>query len=98
MIQYTKLFLQQTNTNDGYELRPEIVCWDGFKLSVQASSHHYCSPRIDGFGGHYKTVELRCRESDVDLDALKDDDGICSCVPISTVDAVIKRHGGIRTF
>lgn len=27
--------------------KPKITCADGFTMSVQASSFHYCTPRID---------------------------------------------------
>ena len=39
------------------EIRPRIVCADGFTLSVQASNGHYCSPRVD-YSEHYETVEV----------------------------------------
>jgi len=39
------------------EIRPQIVCVDGVGLSVQASSGHYCEPRIDGPVTYY-SVEV----------------------------------------
>ena len=35
-------------------LRPEAVCADGFTLSIQASSMHYCIPNEDLSDGNYK--------------------------------------------
>lgn len=39
------------------EIRPQIVCRDGVRLSVQASDGHYSSPRINGFS-NYESVEV----------------------------------------
>ena len=39
------------------EIRPQIVCKDGVRLSVQASDGHYSSPRINGFS-NYESVEV----------------------------------------
>ena len=30
------------------QIRPHVLCKDGFTISVQASKSHYCTPRIDG--------------------------------------------------
>ena len=35
----------------------EVVCADGFSMSVQASETHYCSPREDG-AEKYTAVEV----------------------------------------
>ena len=35
-----------------------ITCGDGFNISIQASSNHYCEPRIDGIDILYTSVEL----------------------------------------
>lgn len=36
--------------------KPPVVCADGFTMSVQASSFHYCHPRVDdaAFYTHYE--------------------------------------------
>jgi hypothetical protein len=39
---------KEVESSRGYnyiEIRPRIVCEDGFSLSVQASDGHYCNPR-----------------------------------------------------
>jgi len=38
-------------------LRPAVVCADGFRVSVQASHGHYCTPRVDN-AVFYTHVEL----------------------------------------
>ena len=48
------------------ENRPEAICADGFKMSIQASEDHYCH-----------------------------DDGVYGYVPLTVVDAIIAKHGGI---
>ena len=37
-------------------IRPRIICNDGFSISVQASSGHYCSPREHCY--FYSQMEL----------------------------------------
>jgi hypothetical protein len=39
-------------------LNPNIVCHDGFTISVQASAYHYCDPRKDYPGYDYECVEV----------------------------------------
>ncbi len=87
----------------GYRIVPQCVCADGFKLSVQASAAHYCSPR-DNYGPYYK-VEVGF-PSEVVLEFLPHIDGgpnenptetVYGYVPLETVVEVIARHGGLRT-
>ncbi len=80
---------------------PKIVCDDGFTLSVQASAHHYCSPRDDF--GPWATVEVgfpserpepwdewaRYCESPE-----RPTDTVYGYVPFSFVEALITSHGG----
>ena len=40
------------NTYDEYRVAPPIVCADGFTISVQASSGHYCED-ANGSNAHY---------------------------------------------
>lgn len=41
----------------GRRSRRQLVCRDGYKLSVQASTGHYCLPRED-HAAHYTAVEV----------------------------------------
>lgn len=41
--------------NRSYVAKP-IICTDGFNVSVQASKHHYCSPRE--YDAEWASVEL----------------------------------------
>ena len=52
-----KDFLKKSfETQGNYPFRPLIYCVDGFTMSVQASSTHYCSPRT--YTDEYSSVEV----------------------------------------
>ena len=38
--------------------REQVVCADGFKVSIQASEFHYCSPKVSGLYVIYTSVEV----------------------------------------
>ena len=40
-----KEFILITHKDSDFLVRPHIFCKDGFTMSVQGSSSHYCSPR-----------------------------------------------------
>lgn len=53
-------------------LRPEAVCADGFTLSIQASSMHYCIPNEDlSDGNDYYIIDM----------ALAENSALNDCVP-----------------
>ena len=70
-------------------LRPIAVCADGFSLSIQASSMHYCRPSKDLQDGDYSKVELG------NLSETVEEFTVYGYVPIETVNAVLAKHGGI---
>lgn len=82
-------------------LRPIAVCADGFNLSIQASSMHYCIPNEDLSDGNYSKVELSYLSEEVEefLPFAEDDEAplatVYGYVPVETVDAVLAKHGGI---
>jgi len=76
---------------------------DGSRLSVQASSSHYCHPREDSLK-QYDSFEVWCWESFPFLgDTLKklvdarheDDDGPLGWVSAEDVLAIVNEHGGL---
>lgn len=82
------------------QLRPRAVCKDGFEISIQASFHHYCSPRTT-FEGPYAEVELGYPSEDEPLihDYAEGDDytnTVYGYVPVGIVDQVLEKHGGLR--
>ena len=84
-----------------------ITCGDGFNISIQASSNHYCSPRKDGYDVLYTQVELGFpSERDNLIDEYEEDlsqDGkdinwtgsVYGWVPSDIVALVIAKHGGM---
>ena len=91
------------------EPRKGIICADGFEISIQASSHHYCSPRIDGEDVLYTQVELGFpSERDNLIDEYVEDlseDGediyytqsAYPYVPAEIVSLLIAKHRGIAS-
>lgn len=77
-------------------VRPRIFCKDGFSISVQASSFHYCQPRVILDDGEYDSVECGYPNMDVpEFHLFKDGIGVAACVPIDLVDSILESHGGI---
>ena len=79
---------------------PEIVCADGFTMSVQASIYHYCEPRDDD--GPYTHFEIGFPSAREEClmpfceDADKPTDTVYGYVPYEVVMDVIEKHGGVR--
>jgi hypothetical protein len=87
----------------------KITCADGFKMSVQASSFHYCEPREDV--GPFTAVEVGYPSlKDSDLEKFAEDPGapiekgrdgtssvqtVYGWVPSTVVMSLIKKHGGM---
>lgn len=79
---------------------PRIVCADGFSFSAQAGPSMYCAPRNNE--GPYTHVEIGFPSSPDELlnDGVLLNDGedsrdVYSQVPVETVLALIKKHGGV---
>jgi len=95
----TNMWLKSTATLGRSNVRPLLVCADGFSMSVQASASHYCEPRTSD-ADWYDTVEVyRCSWREPLFDDLpgRDDseDEPYARVPVSLVDTVILKHGDI---
>lgn len=82
------------------ETRPRVICADGFEISIQASSSHYCEPR-DNYAEKYESVELGLPNGKEDLimDYSEDPDyptgTVYAYVPVEVVDKMLEKHGGI---
>lgn len=77
---------------------PPIVCKSGLAMSVQASRHHYCSPRNDV--GPWDKVEIGYPNRVLPElkgygDGLTEDSTIYGWVPIELVEKIIEDNGGI---
>lgn len=78
--------------------RRAIRCADGFRISVQASEHNYCTPRT--LDGPWDTVE--CMVKNGRLKYHKEwreyeSDGVYGYVPAELVNREIAAHGGVET-
>ena len=75
-----------------------VVCKDGFSMSVQASSRHYCTPKNDV--GPYNTVEVGMPSAKEALlmpyaeDASSPTSTVYGWVPSNIIWDVITRRGG----
>ena len=78
----------------------EVVCADGFSMSVQASETHYCSPRETG-AKKYSAVEVGYPNPPEPLlmHLAEDQDRptmtVYPFVPAQLVALVIAKHGGM---
>jgi len=86
----------------GFQMKPQIICNDGFKMSVQGSSGRYCSPREVsdiyfkmeiGFPSEKETLIMPYIDGGEDGDPTN---SVYGYVPCDIIDAVILKHGGIN--
>ena len=83
------------------QLLPPIICADGTKLSVQASQHHYSTPRSNK--GPYTHVEVGFPSREVPHawleyaeDKTKPLNTVYAHIPLELVHFYIAAHGGIN--
>lgn len=86
------------------KIRPKVRCKDGFEVSIQASSVHYCSPRHTFKPAEdmiYTEVELGFPNGEDDLikefaeDPFDLTATVYPYVPVDIVVKLIEKHGGI---
>ena len=83
-----------------YPAYKRVECKDGFSVSIQASSTSYCEPRVDG-ADKYHSVELGFPSHEDELIMShaempeKPLDTVYGYVPVSIVNLLIAKHGGI---
>lgn len=86
----------------GFVTVPEIVCKDGFKMSVQASASHYCAPRELVASGAYAAWEVGFPSKKEKAlmpfceDADKPTETVYGYVPTQIIDDLIAKHGGLE--
>ncbi len=82
------------------KMNKNVVCKDGFTMSVQAGETQYCHPRETG-ADRYTEVEIGFpnRPEDLLLEFAEDGDRptetVYPYVPASLVTLVIAKHGGM---
>jgi hypothetical protein len=87
----------KTATKNGFVFEP-VECKDGFKVSIQASHSHYCTPRKDD-AEYYTHVELgfpNMIPPDYILEYAEDEeyptDTVYAYVPVELVNQMIDLH------
>ena len=95
-----KFILKTFKEEYGYCFRPRIVCNDGFNMSVQGSSGHYCNPRKTQ--NWYNSLEIGFPSNQEVLinsyAEIKDNwtGTVYGYVPCNIIQDVIDKHGGIN--
>ena len=91
------------NAFSNFTQRPQIVCQDGFAVSVQASGGHYCSPRKNFEDARmYDTMELGYPNMGESLllpyaeDSYNPTETVYGYVPVEIINEVITKHGGLK--
>lgn len=82
------------------DITKRMECMDGFSISVQASSGHYCQPR-ENEAWPYREVELGYpSEVDNSISNYAEDpdtnETVFGYVPIDIVNQLVEKHGGIK--
>jgi hypothetical protein len=83
-----------------YKRNKQVVCADGFNMSVQAHDGAYCEPRLDA-QRKYTLVEIGFPSAKEPLimpwceDDRKPTDTVYGYVPVDVVTNVIVKHGGM---
>ena len=77
-----------------------VVCADGFSISVQASSRHYCQPRETGaYGYHLVECGYPSQAPEFILQYAEDSEQptetVYGYVPVDLVNKLIDSHGGV---
>lgn len=84
------------------DVRPRIVCKDGFSMSVQAGRAIYNCPRENVKSGDYTAVEIGFPSAKEELICEYAEDEnytatIYPYVPVEVVEKVIEKHGGMKS-
>jgi len=90
----------RTFTGEDYQVKPQIICNDGFKMSVQGSAGHYCEPRQVERDYYKMEIGFPSEEEPLISEFAEDKSNLTGTVygwvPCDIIDDVIKKHGGIN--
>jgi hypothetical protein len=84
----------------GSDRNRQVVCADGFTMSVQAHNGAYCTPRMSG-AAKYEEVEVGFPSQEEELlmrwaeEPDKPTQTVYGYVPVQVVTNVLAKHGGI---
>ena len=96
-----RIYSLQDGVYEMQDTRPRIVCKDGFSISVQGGESLYSRPRRNLKDGAYEAVECGFPSQEEDLlrqyaeDPTKPKDTVYPYVPVSVVEQVVEKHGGM---
>ncbi len=94
---------ERKETESGYQYVRQlkyVTCADGFRVSIQASSTHYCQPRDDRGPYHlvecgYPTAPMTSLAEWIEGEDIEATQTVWGYVPIVKVAEVLASHGGI---
>jgi len=98
--EYAKEFRNFKYAKGDFRVLKEVVCMDGFSISVQASSRHYCQPRETG-ANEYQLVECGYPSQAPEFilqyaeDSEQPTETVYGYVPVDLVNKLIDSHGGV---
>jgi hypothetical protein len=86
-------------TKDRTNVAKPIKCSDGFSMSVQASKHHYSTPRSNGTDAYVAyEVGYPSQREELLMPFHECEDSTVFCwVPAEVIIQVILKHGGMRS-
>ena len=81
-------------------IAPRAKCYDGLQLSIQASSFHYCCPKVTGCQ-EYKSVEVGYPSERIEAlmpyaeNPKQPTNTVYPFVDVELLDDILREHGGI---
>lgn len=94
-------WLRQTRGYANKIRRPDLICNDGFSMSVQASTFTFCEPLSNTANSYSKVCVLSPSEKEPLLEpyGVENKSGtiIYRYVPVEIVDKIISKHDGIKS-
>lgn len=100
-----KEFTTKTYNAQEWNMRPRIICKDGFSMSVQGHAGSYASPRYDSTTYLEMEIGFPSKEEPLIMEFAEDKSSptgtVYGWVDCSIIQSVIDKHGGIdeeKTF
>lgn len=96
--------ISEENYEGNYFIMPQMIAKDGFAISVQCSSGHYCGSEngYRKFGGNWKMVEWGYPSQPIDHNIFggvcandAETMNACDSVEIEEIDKLLDSHGGL---
>lgn len=94
-------YIQENRSPRPNRVVKEIVCRDGFRMSVQAGPHMYSTPRdwVDHYDevevGYPTQVEVRLMPFIDGRYEFSPTDTVYAYVPVDIINQIVEEHGGL---